>query len=378
MYVFGPLINDGIKKFVTYQIGGSSMSSEVTRRYSDFFALREKLLERWPGVYIPNIPPKKVVGNTDLKTIEKRVRMLNAFCYKLSTLSYLFSSEEVNVFQTANGEISKIILALPKMTPEDIRNKYQQSFTDYYDGYDITLGLNRLSDFGNYLKLYQTNLNNFKESVIKYLEKKTVETSRYLELIHNFEEHERCTLIEYVENKDENKLVFANPRNSELNERVRNLRESLINPYNSLLDWIEEEEIDIEAMLEAMNSLKGLESIKNKLRQKLDTLNNQLEGFRSSGKKTFTMIFKKPDEVANEMEKEKINTEANIQSYEDIIKMASFNMEWYIERFKKEKSYEYFRHLKIFAKTQTTNTAVLDNLWKNVKNNMAEHTETSE
>ena len=78
------------------------------------------------------------------------------------------------------------------------------------------------------------------------------------------------------------------------------------------------------------------------------------------------------------MEKEKINTEANIQSYEDIIKMASFNMEWYIERFKKEKSYEYFRHLKIFAKTQKTNTAVLDNLWKNVKNNMAEHTETSE
>jgi hypothetical protein len=75
MYVFGPLINDGIKKFVTYQIGGSSMSSEVTRRYSDFFALREKLLERWPGVYIPNIPPKKTVGNTEGKFIEKRVRM---------------------------------------------------------------------------------------------------------------------------------------------------------------------------------------------------------------------------------------------------------------------------------------------------------------
>jgi len=33
------------------------------KRYSDFFALRTKLLERWPGLYIPGIPPKKTIVN---------------------------------------------------------------------------------------------------------------------------------------------------------------------------------------------------------------------------------------------------------------------------------------------------------------------------
>ena len=43
MYVFGPMLKEGIKKFVTYQVGGDSLENQITRRYSDFFALREKL-----------------------------------------------------------------------------------------------------------------------------------------------------------------------------------------------------------------------------------------------------------------------------------------------------------------------------------------------
>ena len=131
MYVFGPMLKEGIKKFVTYQVGGDSLENQITRRYSDFFALREKLQERWPGIYIPNVPPKKAVGNTDPKTIEKRERMLNIFCFKLSTLPYLFNSEEVKVFKTAGTETAKAIQALPKASYEEIKNRYSQSFENY-------------------------------------------------------------------------------------------------------------------------------------------------------------------------------------------------------------------------------------------------------
>ena len=31
--------------------------------YSDFELLRAKLLERWPGIYIPYLPEKKAIGN---------------------------------------------------------------------------------------------------------------------------------------------------------------------------------------------------------------------------------------------------------------------------------------------------------------------------
>ena len=372
------MLHEGIKKYVSYKVGGSSMDSEVTRRYSDFFALREKLQERWPGVYIPNVPPKKAVGNTDIKVIDKRVRMLNLFCYKLSTLEYLFTSEEVKLFQTASSEVARSIQALSKLSYEELKDKYAQSFPNYYAGYDLVLGLNRLNDFTAYLKTYQTNIRNFHESVNRNFEKKAHQTERYIQLIHEFEEHEKCTLIEYTENQDEDKLVFANPQNSELNEKIRNLKDTLVNPYSSLNEWLEEEETDIEAMLEALASLKGLEATKTKLQQKLETLSNDIDGFRTSGKKTFSMMFKNSESAVSEMEKEKETTTNNIKYLDEIVKMASFNMEWYIERFKKEKTYEYFRHLKIFANAQKTNTSILEDLWQIVKNYMANTKSTSD
>ena len=56
-----PVIKEGIKTYVVYTIITNKINEPVYRRYSDFFALRTKLIERWPGVYIPNIPPKKLV-----------------------------------------------------------------------------------------------------------------------------------------------------------------------------------------------------------------------------------------------------------------------------------------------------------------------------
>ena len=38
---------------------------EGQRRFSEFFKLLEKLRESWPGIPIPQLPPKKAIGNKD-------------------------------------------------------------------------------------------------------------------------------------------------------------------------------------------------------------------------------------------------------------------------------------------------------------------------
>ena len=91
MYLCNPVIKDSMKKYVIYSLKGSAIKEDVIRRYSDFFNLRRKLFERWPGVFIPAIPPKKAVGNLDEDTSETRMRLLNSFCYMLSKSSFLFS-----------------------------------------------------------------------------------------------------------------------------------------------------------------------------------------------------------------------------------------------------------------------------------------------
>ena len=60
-----PVVKDGgvMSKFVVYTVRGqdSSGSFETYRRYSDFMALRTVLVRKWPGVYIPAIPPKQIL-----------------------------------------------------------------------------------------------------------------------------------------------------------------------------------------------------------------------------------------------------------------------------------------------------------------------------
>lgn len=52
-----------ISGHIKYRVTGEDSDGgfEETRRYREFFALRNVLLQRWPGIYIPAIPEKQLV-----------------------------------------------------------------------------------------------------------------------------------------------------------------------------------------------------------------------------------------------------------------------------------------------------------------------------
>ena len=189
--------------------------------------------------------------------------------------------------------------------------------------------------------------------------------------MNQFEEHEKYTLMEYAEN-NENKLVFFNPKNAELSEKVLKLKDSIINPYVLLSEWLEEEELDIEAMLEALGSLTKLNNTYDKLGEKLDSIEKDLKSLQYGDLNIVKKLFKKKEtEIAN-LEKEKETTESNIETLHLIIKYASFNMEEYLEVFKKDKINEYYKHLKSFSLVQKENDRVLQDLWGYVKTDLME------
>ena len=66
---------------ITYTVKGIDEEGEfmASRRYSDFYALREHLQKHWPGVFIPPIPPKKTTGNKDDSFVEDRCEFLDRF-----------------------------------------------------------------------------------------------------------------------------------------------------------------------------------------------------------------------------------------------------------------------------------------------------------
>lgn len=101
---------------------------EESRRYKEFFALRNTLAQRWPGVYIPAIPEKKLVGNNDDGFIEERRSLLERFMKECGKYEYVTHSKEFRVFARERGDIEKILGALGKLTPMQILEKYRLNF----------------------------------------------------------------------------------------------------------------------------------------------------------------------------------------------------------------------------------------------------------
>lgn len=90
---------------------------EESRRYSEFYALREALAQRWPGVYIPAIPEKKLMGNKDDKFVEERRCLLERFMKELAKFDYLTQSKEFKVFARDKGDIDKILGIMLRQSP---------------------------------------------------------------------------------------------------------------------------------------------------------------------------------------------------------------------------------------------------------------------
>ena len=373
-----------MKKYVAYSLKGTAVQTEVTRRFSDFFSLRKKLRERWPGVYIPNIPPKKAVGNLESAVINSRTRLLNVFCQKLFQFTFLFESEEVKLFQSDQPEIAKVLEKMPPLSNEEILEKYREAFPDYYEAYDVILGKGKLSEFLLFLKRTLTNIKvsfhlfknsiyihtmkqNFKESVASTLKKKQEEIDGYLLLFKSFQDYESSTLIECAENQDPNKLVFINEDNAALAQKIEQLKTVLSNPYTGIFEWFEQEEIEFEAMIEALNSFFGLYESYNKLSEKVDSLANEIKAFQF-GQNNFKSIFslKKKEDSLTILEENKNKAEEEKGILLMISKLAAFNMECYQEYFKSDKMKEYYKQLKKFANLQKQNDHVLKDLWETV------------
>ena len=110
MYVSDPVYTkDGVKGYTSYKLNGSRVPETLNRRYRDFDALRKKLVERWPGIFIPNIPHKKKVGYKSKRIIGLRLEMINRFLKKLSKIEYLFNSEEMDLFLQNSSSVSKTL-----------------------------------------------------------------------------------------------------------------------------------------------------------------------------------------------------------------------------------------------------------------------------
>ena len=358
-----------VGSFIQYTMDGTDITEPLTRRYSDFFSLYEKLLQRWPGIYIPRVPPKKITGNMDPSVIRTRMRLLNRFCLNLSNIEYLYKAEETNIFRNNIPDVANAINKLPELSLNEILTRMKEAFPEYNENYDIIVGKSKFETFETFLTACEKKIGEFKSSVDSASEKRDADKKQFLELIKGFTNYEKDNMMIYADN-NVNSLIFFNPAYSSLSERVLKLKQDMINPFVAFRDWLQEEILDVEAMKEALKQIRNLLETESKLKDKLNTLEEDLKKGQQGQVNIFKSIFKKKEDIIAEMEKEKEITQQKIADIGEIIKIVGDNMENQIEIFKNDKTQNYYKYLKMFAILQRESNRVIRELWTLVKNGL--------
>ena len=367
LFVSDPVFNkEGVTGFTSYTLQGSKLPEPLSRRYRDFDALRRKFIDRWPGVFIPNIPHKKTVGNKDKEIVGLRIEMINRFLKKLSKIDYLFNSDEMELFLQNSSNVSKTLDSIKEDTYEELLKKYASVFTDYDDNFDTITGKRDQDEFAKKLNENYPKLRAFRTFIAQEKERFKDVQKNYLVIINNLSIYEKEVVNTFV-NNDENKLVFYNMKNIDLCKNISNAQEKVINPYDRLYEAITEDYLDTEAMKEALESLKKLQDDYNKLTKNLTSTNitlNDLQAGKSNIKSMFS--FKGREESISGLMMEKEKLEKDIENLGQVIKIATFNMQNQIKNFKNVSLEHYYGELSRIEKDTESNAKIFDDLWDTV------------
>ena len=359
-------IKDGVTQYTSYTMQDSKIPEPLARRYRDFDALRRKFVDRWPGVFIPNIPHKKTVGHTDKEIVELRIEMINRFLKKISNIDYLFNSDEMELFLQNSSNIPKTLDNIKPDSYQDLLKKYSSVFTDYDDNFDTIAGKTDQDEFYRLLNDMYPRLRGFRAFILQEKKRYKGVQQNYLGIINMLSLYEKEIVNTYV-NNDENSLVFFNMKNIDLCKNISNAQEKVINPYDHLYEAITEDYLDTEAMIEALESLKSLQDTYNKLTKNLTSTNVQLNDLQAGKTNVKSLLsFKGREDNINKLMSEKEKLEKDIENLGQVIKIATFNMQNQIKKFKIVCLENYYSELNKIEKDTEANAKIFDELWETV------------
>jgi len=362
-------------KYVVYTVKGKDKEGdfEVVRRYKDFDKIRSVLVTRWPGCYIPPLPPKSVTKSNDSKFIEERRKQLQSFCKKVGDLSFLHYSEEYQIFlRSGNPDLEKTYAPMLKVSPEEIVLKYSTTFSSLSGKELNNEVVNRIHLFKVFLQKTQGYFENFK----KVAKNVTLARRAFYEQFATFHnqvctEYEKNVFSEY-HNNTAGKNIFTCATNENIGENVDKIKLASTQPsLEYLYEWIKIESREIEAFLEAITQLETYEKAKAKAhdRQKSDTLELQKV---LAGKTTFKGLFsrKSKEEEVQTLEKSIADAGKEIENYTMVHDMMTLILSYSeIIKFKGNKLDNYYYVVKLAAQNELNNVRNMIGYWQDIVKN---------
>ncbi|XP_057549588.1 sorting nexin 1-like [Amaranthus tricolor] len=113
-------LGNGVQSYISYRVFTKTNlpdyqgpEKNVVRRYSDFVWLRDRLFERYKGIFIPQLPEKSAVEKFRFSAefIEMRRQGLDIFVNRIASHPQLRQSDDLRLFLQAEEETMELVRA---------------------------------------------------------------------------------------------------------------------------------------------------------------------------------------------------------------------------------------------------------------------------
>lgn len=354
---------------IMYTIEGAPLKEPIKRRYREFDNLREKLIQRWPGILVPLISPKRILKNGEKSIVIERKRVLSLFCKKLFSKQYFAESDEIKLFfldlKTFPESITQMN-QLPKRSYKQLYECYEKYFNDIKDE-KIILDQKNYDDCLAYIDKWVYILKQLKDKVCSFVNEKNREIKTTYRILKSIEEYEKSTLYELSKN-DMSKMFFFNLKNSELTEKMISYRSSMKNPFMVVFQWLEEKVLDLNALKDALLSYNNLLIEERTLFQEIEGLKKRKEGYNNGKRNLIEIItFKKEENLIKTCE-EQINTKSSeIEYLKKVISIVQIILYKTISEKKQDIEQGFKENIANFYKANIENSQKTSELWKCLK-----------
>ena len=108
------------------------------------------MIQRWPGICISRLPPKKAIGRYETVFLKERRIFLERFLRKCGKYDFIINSEEFLIFSRPNGDIEKVFSRLNKIPTSSMIERFRTALSINESRFDLTereMFSNQIADF---------------------------------------------------------------------------------------------------------------------------------------------------------------------------------------------------------------------------------------
>lgn len=251
------------------------------------------------------MPPKKAIGNKDLKFINERRFYLDRFLKKLSAFPFIINSEEFATFARPQGDVEKLLGKMPNLTAVQVAERMREALSieeHLYDPLELDGFEQQCQEFSHFHKQVMPVLKGLLKGVSGYMNATSQGIQDYKQFLHMLDKYEGLNFSNYVDG-EESRMVFGNGEaGQDLKTEVSKLSDNLKNPYFNVYHWVKGEIFDIDSIMGAVTCKERIEKSRMAKEKSKKSTQENLDNV-TTGRKTVKTLFKNLDDTSKMVSK---------------------------------------------------------------------------